>query len=67
MDRDTIITVTLFLAACTGWYFGYVKPADEARAQIMDCMVERGDTSRTTYDACVASLSENRNDTHLRF
>ena len=55
--KDTILTVLLFAAAATAWYFGYVKPADEARAAIIDCMADRGDLhSRAAYDACVVAL-----------
>jgi hypothetical protein len=56
--RDAIITGVLFITVSTGWYFGYVRPADTARAAIMDCMIERGDTTRVDYDVCVAALSE---------
>lgn len=55
--KDTILTVLLFAAAATAWYFVYIKPADEARAAIIDCMADRGDLhSRAAYDACVVAL-----------
>jgi len=55
--KENIIIIACFLAVCVGWYFAYVKPADEARAAIIDCMADRGDLhSRAAYDACVVAL-----------
>ena len=41
---------------CIAWYHGYVKPADQNRQQIMECMSEAGDLSRSGYDKCFQKL-----------
>tara|TARA_B100001094_G_scaffold248781_1_gene245913 strand:+ start:244 stop:429 length:186 start_codon:yes stop_codon:yes gene_type:complete len=54
--KENAIIIACFLAVCVGWYYGYVKPADELRYAVMGCMADRGDSSRAGYDACVATL-----------
>jgi hypothetical protein len=50
--KENIIIGAFFAFFGGAWYLGYVKPADEARLAILDCMTEGGDTSRASYDAC---------------
>lgn len=54
---EALIFIGLGLAVGVGWYHFYVKPHDEARYQILDCM--GSDNSRAAYDACVAELRPN--------
>tara|TARA_A100001037_G_scaffold237161_1_gene216277 strand:+ start:1382 stop:1591 length:210 start_codon:yes stop_codon:yes gene_type:complete len=52
--------ICIVAAMCIAWYYGYVKPADEMRYQIMDCMHERGDRSEAGYRHCFQELKEGR-------
>ena len=54
---EAIVLIALGLGTGWAWHQWYVKPHDEARYQIMDCM--DGDNSRAAYDACVAQLRPN--------
>lgn len=54
---EAVVLITLGLATGWAWHQWYVKPHDEARYQIMDCM--GSDHSRGAYDACVAELRPN--------
>ena len=47
-------------AMCISCYYIYVKPANEARSQIIDCMYEEGDMSEDTYDWCFDKLAAQR-------
>ena len=47
----------LALVAVMGWYCLYVQPMDEFRYAVMDCMAERGDTTKEGYTACVELLA----------
>ena len=51
-------TAFICIVAAMGgaWYYGYVKPADEMRYQIMDCMEEREDHSERGYKHCFDDL-----------
>lgn len=54
---EAVILITLGLASGWAWHQWYVKPHDEARYQIIDCM--GNDRSSEAYDACVAELRPN--------
>ena len=54
---EAVILITLGLASGWAWHQWYVKPHDEARYQIIDCM--GNDRSNEAYDACVAELRPN--------
>ena len=53
MKIEIAIMFLLMSALGTVWYFGYIKPMDDARAEIMDCMQSHDDLSRESYEACV--------------
>ena len=52
--------ICIIAAMSIARYYGYVKPADEMRAQVMDCMTERNDTSKSGYQVCFEDLKGNR-------
>jgi len=33
-----------------------VKPADEMRHQVMDCMIDQNDMSEVSYNQCIAKI-----------
>ena len=45
------------LLAGVWWHF-YVIPADEFRAEVIDCMLEHGEVSKSMYDTCVNLLTD---------
>ena len=54
LDFDTFLFFALSIGCMSLWYLGYVKPHDEARGQIIECMA--GDRSHEAYENCVAEL-----------
>lgn len=48
--RSRIVTVLVLLAAALSWYCFYVRPHDERRKVIMDCMGD--DMSLASYEKC---------------
>ena len=52
--------ICIVAAMCIAWYFGYVKPADEMRGQVMDCMNEINDRSDRGYKYCFETLKAAR-------
>ena len=54
MKLSKIIALVLFVSVsgCI-YYFGYLKPADEFRYNILNCM---NDTSRVEYDRCFSIM-----------
>ena len=52
--------ICIVAAMCLTWYYGYVKPADHQRSQIMDCMHEIGDRSQEGYRQCFEEVSAHR-------
>jgi len=62
--RDIVIFVGAGLLVGVAWWHFYVKPADEMRHQVMDCMIESragvlpvdGIRDREAYNQCVESL-----------
>lgn len=54
---EFIIFLALGVVAGGLWYQFYVKPHDEARYAIWDCM--GNDNSRQAYEDCVAMLRPN--------
>ncbi len=55
-------TAFICIVAAMGlvWYHAYVKPADEMRNEIMDCMVEIQDQSERGYKHCFDTLKAQR-------
>ena len=53
--KDIATAVLAGLIACLVWYHVYVKRADEARYEIMECMGD--DSSRASYDSCISGSS----------
>ncbi len=56
MKLEVTTMFLLVTALCTVWYFGYVKPMDEARADVIDCMDTTGDLSYESYENCLDRL-----------
>ena len=52
--------ICIVAAMCIAWYYGYVKPADQQRSQVMDCMIETGDRSQEGYRQCFEDLAAKR-------
>ena len=42
------------------WYFAYIKPADEMRSDIVECMYEINDKSDKGYKYCFETLKAKR-------
>jgi len=53
MKIEIAVMFLLMSALTTVWYFGYIKPMDDARAEIMDCMQSNDDLSYESYEDCV--------------
>ena len=53
MKLELAIMFLLMTALGTVWYFGYIKPMDDARAEVMDCMKSNDDLSYESYEGCV--------------
>ena len=53
MKTELAIMLLLITALGTIWYFGFVKPGDAARAEIMQCMDSNNDFSYEGYQSCV--------------
>jgi|SaaInlV_100m_DNA_2_1039680.scaffolds.fasta_scaffold34731_3 hypothetical protein len=47
-----IVGVVLML----GWYASFVRPLDEARGLIIECMTDQDDVSRDSYEFCISYL-----------
>ena len=54
LDFDTFLFFALSIGCMSLWYFGYVKPHDEARWEIIDCM--DNDMSPESYEVCFETL-----------
>ena len=54
MKIEIAVMFLLMSALATVWYFGYIKPMDQARAEIMDCMKSNDDLSYESYEDCVS-------------
>ena len=52
--------ICIVAAMCIAWYYGYVKPADDMRHQIISCMDDRGDRSESGYKQCFEALRDSR-------
>ena len=57
MKIEIAIMFLLMTALGTIWYFGYIKPMDDARAEIMDCMQSNDDLSYESYEECVRNTN----------
>ena len=53
MKIELAVFFLLTTALGTLWYYGWVKPADEARLQILECMSANDDLSYESYEECV--------------
>jgi len=58
--KDTVVPFILVLVAMVGWYCLYVRPMDEFRYAVMDCMAESGDSTKEGYKVCVELLAATR-------
>ena len=61
MKTEMVIFFLLTLSLATIWYYAWVKPSDEMRYQIMDCMVDIEDDSIEAYRFCRDSLRRGHN------
>ena len=52
MKKDIMIVATMLFTFALGWYYVYVKPADEFRYAVLDCMQEIDDYSKDAYTFC---------------
>ena len=57
MKIEIAIMFLLMTALGTIWYFGYIKPMDDARAEVMDCMQSNDDLSYESYEECVGNTN----------
>ena len=56
MKREVTVMFLLMTALGSLWYFGWIKPADEARREIISCMNVTGDLSYKNYENCLQRL-----------
>jgi hypothetical protein len=56
--REAMVFVGIGLLFCTGWWHIYVKPADEFRITVIDCMIVNNNMSETMYNQCVEELKQ---------
>ena len=52
------LLVTLVLTSASLWWAMYVKPADEFRYQVMECMGH--EVSQAAYDRCAKEIRESK-------
>ena len=57
MKIELAIMFLLIAALSTTWYFGFIKPADAARTEIMECMKSNDDLSYESYEVCVRNAT----------
>jgi len=62
MSRKVSYGVTLALFM-TVWWYVYVRPMDEARAAILDCMDERGEVNGDCTKSKATIATNNGNQT----
>ena len=60
--RDVVIFIGAGLLVGVAWWHFYVKPHDEFRALVGDCMIEKQDMSPSSYDDCVNATRPNGNN-----
>ena len=56
MKLEVAVMFLLITALCTLWYFGWVKPADEARREVIRCMHTADDLHYKSYEKCLERL-----------
>ena len=60
LDRFALIEIAIFvslgLTIGTVWFNIYIKPNDEFRSRVMQCMEDDNDASRAGYDNCAEKL-----------
>ena len=56
MKIEVAVMFLLMTALGTIWYFGWVKPADEARRGVIQCMDMTNDLSYKSYEDCLERL-----------
>lgn len=57
--RDVVVFVGAGLLVGGAWWYFYVKPHDEFRELVGNCMIEKGDMSPASYDDCVNQTRPN--------
>ena len=61
MKSEMVIFFLLALSLGTVWYYAWIKPADEMRYLIMDCMSNIEDDSIEAYRFCKSSVKQSKN------
>lgn len=56
--RDIVIFVGAGLLVGVAWWHFYVKPADEFRIAVINCMIVNNNMSETMYNQCVEELKQ---------
>ena len=56
-ETTTLVTIVALIVLIVLWHNLYIKPHDEVRMQLIECMKDNRDMSRSSYDACVEMLS----------
>ena len=56
MKSELIVFFLLVCALGSVWYYAWIKPADDMRHQIMDCMQTVGNNSFESYKECKDQL-----------
>ena len=54
--RDIVIFVGAGLLVGVAWWHFYVKPHDEFRSIVAECMILKDDMSPSSYDECVNEM-----------
>lgn len=55
--KEYVIATAAFVMLAGAWHVIYVKPADQMRDMVYECMVEIGDHSIQGYSFCRKSLN----------
>lgn len=60
MTKDILLFAIAFMGLATGWYVIYIKPQENMRSLVHNCMLEIGDQSIQGYAFCKRSLNPNK-------
>jgi len=55
-NREVYGCLIVGIVLMLGWYASFVRPLDEARDLIIECMADRDDFSRDSYEFCISDL-----------
>jgi hypothetical protein len=63
-NRKLSVCLMAGVALMMAWYVIVVRPSDEARELVIECMVDRDDLSRASYESCIVDLRGEHRPSH---